>query len=230
MSFSIKKPKEAEILKDVKSALPVEEESSEEEAEVEGDPVVKSSAVAQEVKPAIKDPEIATPPTTENPEEEMKRLQQLLREKEYQLREQERLRKISEKRSQDIFQIETPDTSTKMPPLPATPPPLPSLSPPAGEMTECNAEVNEEASPKETEMPINTGSELAVGTDSMPGEKPSGETEQVVIADEPVNATAETEVIDLTEEADDLPKVSGNGRKAPSILSVGCLIKFVPFT
>ncbi|XP_034237779.1 splicing factor, suppressor of white-apricot homolog isoform X2 [Thrips palmi] len=213
--FSIKKPKEAEILKEVKSALPVEEESSEEDVEGDGETAPKPSSSAPDTNPID-----VPPPALPNREEEMKRLQQLLKEKERQLKEQERLRKISEKRSQDIFQIEsTPKPS--LPPLPESAPPPPLPPPVVVETLEpepkCAVETHETldiAMPEEIKI---VGNETSATTKK-------NETETKVkpfSSDDLLKEISETEIIDLTEDA---PKISDTTRlerkrKAAAFLS-----------
>ncbi|KAE8743534.1 hypothetical protein FOCC_FOCC010859 [Frankliniella occidentalis] len=221
--FSIKKPKEAEILKEVKSALPVEEESSEGECDGKNETAGKPSNLV-EVKPPEQSIEDSSPPASAlaTPEEEMRRLQQLLREKEKQLRDQEMQRRIKEECNQDIFPTEIDskiETSSPPPepPLAVETPPLVKDPKDDGlrNVNENNQLTKEQKCEDTTEA-----------SDKPPHEKNDIMDKKNMTQDtaEPINVMAEAEVIDLTEEADDTPKVSDTmrqerKRKAAAFLS-----------
>ncbi|KAK3927052.1 Protein suppressor of white apricot [Frankliniella fusca] len=224
--FSIKKPKEAEILKEVKSALPIEEESSEGEGEGENESGSKQSNVA-DAKPVQQNDEekITSAAALANPEEEMRRLQQLLKEKEKQLRDQEKQRKLNEKRNQDIFPTESkPKIETESPPPPLPPQPVgtsPLAKDPIEErvvdVTEGNQTAKEQNCQEVMDCKL-TEKSTELQKDLVDKKSISKES------DELMNVMAEAEVIDLTEETDEAPKVTETmrmerKRKAAAFLS-----------
>lgn len=207
--FSIKKPKEAEIMKEVKSALPIEEESSEEEVDGDGDSTPKLCSAASETYPVDPISADVAPPAVTNREEEMKRLQQLLKEKERQLKEQERQRKISEKRSQDIFQIESP-AKPSLPPLPdcAPPPPEPpivieTIDPEPKSVLVDDQETKNILMPEKIKIEGNE-------TTAPPKKDEADIKVKPPSTDDLLKEISETEIIDLTEDA---PKISGKLNK-----------------
>lgn len=204
VSFSIKKPKEAEILKEVKSALPVEEESSEGEVDEDCGTASKSTNSAAESKSIDLEPPNSDLSSNGNPEDEMERLQQLLREKEKQLREQERQRKLSEKRSQDIFLIDAKEKLT------AT-----HVTEPLAVQEKTVSEPCDQivvSIPKVDQVPVKCDKDV-VSPESLSATDKNVDEETTntanVNADELISDITETEIIDLTEETDEAPKVTG---------------------
>lgn len=197
-------------MKEVKSALPVEEESSEGEVDGDGDgeaaPKPCSSAPETNSTDQVAAEVAIASPVVSNREEEMKRLQMLLKEKERQLKEQERLRKLSERRSQDIFQIESTEKPS-LPPMPESAPPLPLPPPPIVIETlepepKCiigSQETKDILIPEEIKI-------VASGTTTVQKKDEVDVKVKSLSADDLLKEISETEIIDLTEDA---PKISG---------------------